>query len=162
MEWIADWFPFTVEEIAYAFREVGALSDDAMRAATALSADIGRAAIEGQHAVAIFGPFLGRVASMSDDAARRVAEFEKENTPNPGFFWEPGPQPDPSFFQDSMNCLTIVEAIGPTLPGFLRCATSEDGVTVTLAAGKHVPMFARVVDQLGIPSETLTFHFHER
>jgi hypothetical protein len=25
MEWIADWFPFTVEEIAYAFREAGAL-----------------------------------------------------------------------------------------------------------------------------------------
>ena len=74
-EFMASWFPFTVEEITAGFLGMGLSEREAREAAHALGETVRSMNEESGFGITEFGNFLTPVAALSDDAARRVAEF---------------------------------------------------------------------------------------
>jgi len=74
-EFIAPWYPFTVAELEVAYAAMGLSADDAALAARAFAAEVAEMSEESGYGFMEFGDFLGPVAALSPDAARRVAQF---------------------------------------------------------------------------------------
>ena len=84
MAYIARGFPFTMEEIAEVFRldgaseeEAGIIADDFAYTWRKVDMDEDEGWF-GFPPLESLAPFLDRIASLSDDAARRVAQFRAE------------------------------------------------------------------------------------
>ena len=79
MTYIASWFPFTVDELAFAFQASGDSAEAARAQAQELAEawdDTGRD--EGWYGFSLnFLQFVEPIATLSEDAARRVAEFQR-------------------------------------------------------------------------------------
>jgi hypothetical protein len=84
-DFIAPWYPFTISEIRIAFLGMGEPEAEVDRTVAAFAQEIRSNNFEENGGLFEFGDFLGPVAALSPDAARRVVEFRaKWGPPHPG------------------------------------------------------------------------------
>jgi hypothetical protein len=76
-DFIAPWYPFTIAEIRVAFLAMGEPAAEVDRTTAAFAEEISSNNYDENGGLFEFGDFLGPVAALSRDAARRVAEFRK-------------------------------------------------------------------------------------
>jgi hypothetical protein len=82
MKFITPWFPFTIEEVAMAFEAGGFGHAEAQRAAASMALELADSSKEDPDGFGFteVGNFLDPIAQLSEDAARRVAEFRRRHS----------------------------------------------------------------------------------
>lgn len=82
MEFITSWFPFTIEEVTIAFEAGGFGRAKAQRAAASMALELIEGSKEDPDGLGFteVGNFLDPIAQLSEDAARRVADFRRRRS----------------------------------------------------------------------------------
>jgi hypothetical protein len=90
-----EFFPFTMDEVAFAFRAMGLSASEADAAAEALASEIRSIDPQAGFSMAELGRWLDPIAKVSPNAAARLARYREQwGDPHPSLFWEPA-DPDP-------------------------------------------------------------------